>query len=110
MSRLGSNGKKKGKAVAEREITKEAVKSKRKANGWKLVRGESAGKLAVRDDEEEIIFAQKQDAIAFIHQNGDYVKVEKQELSDLTEGHFKAAEVWRCTHGVDIYYWFLERL
>lgn len=93
----------------ETKLVEEFKQSRKKSRGYRLVKGEAAGKLAIRTD-QVISVGTKEEAIEYIKSGGKTWQIEQAELDETTEGTYQTVELWKVQPRMaEAYYWFLER-
>lgn len=93
----------------ETKLVEEVKQSRKKSKGYRLVKGEAAGKLAIRTD-EVILVRTKEEAMEHIKSGGKTWQIEKAELDETSEGTYQTVELWKVQPRMaEAYYWFLER-
>lgn len=106
-----STGKKKIKKAVEKEMTTEVKRARKRKDGWKLVKGESAGKLAIRTEEEYLIYGDKSQVVEFIASGGRFTLIELHDKDDSTESHYNTVEIYKVSpKNSESYFWFVERI
>jgi hypothetical protein len=107
MPRNANSPRKKVIVQVEKELTKEVKEKKKKKSGFKLVKAESAGKLAIRT-EESVYFKTRKEALDYAKQGGR-LTVSRETLDELKEGNYKTVECWKVQpSNSESYYWFVE--
>jgi hypothetical protein len=109
MPQTSASGNKNIAKKVETKLLEEVKKARKRSKGYRLVKGESAGKLTLRTD-EVVLVRTRDEAIEYIKAGGKSWQVEKAELDETSEGTYQTVELWKVQPRMEeAYYWFLER-